>query len=86
MSAFVYVLISSIDQNRYIGSTDDLERRLKEHQKGYVFATRKRRPLELAYVQTLSSLGEARVLESKYKKSRGLFDKAVKSGLLRRVA
>ena len=79
----VYVLISKKDGNRYIGSTNDLDRRLKQHNSGLVFSTKNRRPLVLKYYQEFERLVEARVFESKYKKSRGMFDRAIKNGILR---
>jgi len=48
---YVYVLESLKDGKWYTGSTDDLKRRLKEHQKGHVEATRNRRPLKLLYYE-----------------------------------
>ncbi|HTK03646.1 MAG TPA: GIY-YIG nuclease family protein [Alphaproteobacteria bacterium] len=79
----VYVLISTKDGKRYIGSTNDLDRRFKEHNNGLVFSTKNRRPLVLKYYQEFESLIEARVFESKYKKSRGMFDRAIKNQILK---
>lgn len=78
----VYVLLSLKDNKRYIGSTIDIERRLQEHNGGGVASTRNRRPLILKYRQRCETLVDARILESKYKKSRGFFDKAVREGRL----
>lgn len=78
----VYVLKSLKDGNRYIGSTNDLKRRLREHDEGKVFSTKNRRPLKLIYYQEFGNLIEARIYESKYKKSRGIFNKAVSDGIL----
>ena len=48
---YVYILSSQKDGKFYVGSTNDLKRRLKEHRDGLCEATRHRRPLELeAYV------------------------------------
>ncbi len=86
MNPCVYVLVSLLDKNRYIGSTTNLNRRMNEHNQGLVLSTKNRRPLQLVYFQEFTDLVEARIYETKYKKSRGLYEKAVKSGLLRRVA
>ena len=75
---FVYVLLSQKDGNRYIGSTDNLERRLNQHFTGQVFSTKNRRPLRLFAVQKCNSLVEARLLEKKYKSSRGSYDSAIR--------
>ena len=48
---YVYILRSVTDSALYIGSTNDIERRLDEHNSGKVDSTRSRRPLNLeAYV------------------------------------
>jgi len=44
---YVYVLRSMADNNRYIGFTTDLVKRVREHNSGTSFATVPRRPLEL---------------------------------------
>jgi len=46
---YVYVLQSQADRNFYTGYTNDLRRRLSEHENGKVRSTRTRRPLELVY-------------------------------------
>jgi putative endonuclease len=79
---YLYVLKSERDGGRYIGSTNDLKRRIQEHNKGEVFSTRNRRPLKLFAVQYFDKLTDARLTEHKYKKSRGLYEKAIRDGLL----
>jgi putative endonuclease len=44
---YVYILISAIDSNLYVGSTNDIARRLAEHNSGKVDSTRNRTPLRL---------------------------------------
>jgi putative endonuclease len=44
---FVYVLKSLIDGRTYGGLTNDIERRLKEHNRGIVSATKNRVPFQL---------------------------------------
>lgn len=51
---YVYILISSKDGNLYIGSTPDLKARVEKHEKGYVQATKHRRPLKLIYYEAYS--------------------------------
>jgi len=44
---FVYVLKSLIDRRTYVGLTNDIERRLKDHNRGIVSATKNRVPFQL---------------------------------------
>ncbi len=44
---YVYVLRSSKDHNLYIGSTNDVNRRLREHNSGKVVSTKYRMPFNL---------------------------------------
>ena len=65
---FVYILKSEKDDNIYIGITDNLERRLKQHNKGKNLSTKYRRPLRLIYHEVVENRNEARKRE-KYLKS-----------------
>jgi predicted GIY-YIG superfamily endonuclease len=48
---YVYILSSKNDGKLYVGSANDLKRRLEERRQGRCESTRMRRPLELeAYV------------------------------------
>ena len=49
---YVYILCSKKDGKLYIGSTPDLKKRVGKHNKGYVLATRNRRPLSLIYYES----------------------------------
>jgi len=51
MFYYTYVLLSKKDNKHYVGWTNDLRKRLDNHQKGMVDATRDRRPLELIYYE-----------------------------------
>ena len=44
---YVYILKSLTDSNLYIGSTNDLERRIKEHKDALVKSTKNRLPIQL---------------------------------------
>ena len=48
---FIYVLSSAKDQHHYIGYTDNLKRRLEEHNKGLNQSTKPRIPLKLIYLE-----------------------------------
>jgi putative endonuclease len=50
---YVYVLKSEKDGNLYIGSTNDLGRRLNEHNNGLVFSAKSRKPFELVYYERI---------------------------------
>ncbi|PIS27777.1 MAG: excinuclease ABC subunit C [Candidatus Marinimicrobia bacterium CG08_land_8_20_14_0_20_45_22] len=49
MKYYVYILQSKKDENFYVGFTNNLIRRIKEHVDGRVTSTMKRCPLELVY-------------------------------------
>ena len=51
MPNYVYVLKSEKDGYNYVGCTNNLRRRLKEHADGLVFSTTRRRPLILIYAE-----------------------------------
>lgn len=46
---YVYVLHSSKDNNFYVGYTNDIKKRVVEHNSGKVKSTKFRRPLKLIY-------------------------------------
>ena len=52
---YVYVLRSSRDGKLYIGLTDDLDRRVQEHNRGKSRSTRNRRPFTLVYYEEFTT-------------------------------
>jgi putative endonuclease len=66
MHAYTYVL-KCADANMYIGSTDDLDRRMREHAEGKCPDTGKRLPAELIYYEACRSLKAARERERQLK-------------------
>ena len=69
MKVFViYVIESQIDNRLYVGFTENLERRIKEHNDGKTKSTKGFRPWILVYSEVLYSREEARKRE-KYLKS-----------------
>ena len=44
---YVYILRSLVDDKLYVGSTNNIERRLTEHNSGMVDSTKSRMPLSL---------------------------------------
>jgi len=48
---YVYVLRSLKDKDFYVGYSDDLKIRIKQHKDGLVQSIKNRRPLELVYYE-----------------------------------
>jgi len=69
--AIVYVLKSLKDEKTYTGSTTNIDRRLKEHNRGIVNSTSNRRPLILIYQEKQPSLILARKREKYLKPASG---------------
>jgi putative endonuclease len=74
---FVYILQSTLNLRYYIGSTIDIEKRITEHEKGYVKSTKNLRPLELRFFKKFDDISYARKIEYKIKKmkSKNLIDR-----------
>ena len=68
---FVYILKSIRDNKYYTGSTNNIERRLEEHNLGKVKSTKFRIPLELIYLEKFNSYKEARNREFFFKTPKG---------------
>ena len=56
---FVYILKSFKDKNLYIGFTNDLKRRIEEHNSGRVLSTNPRKPFRLIYYESYLSKDDA---------------------------
>ena len=69
MSYFVYIL-ECADTSLYAGCTNDLEKRLKEHNRSKQGAhyTKIRRPVALRYAEAFRTLGAARKREAQIKR------------------
>ena len=65
---FLYILQSDSSGRFYVGSTDDLDRRVSEHQRGKNLATRGRGPWKLVHDEKFDTLSEARRRESEIKR------------------
>ena len=76
---YVYVLKSDKDGNWYTGYTDNLQKRILEHNKGLNLATKDRRPFKLIYCEVSLNNKDAKARE-KYLKS-GMGKKYVKNRL-----
>ena len=69
---YVYILRSERDGRFYVGSTDDLKRRTREHKDGRCAATRNRRPLTLEAYVAVKEDSTARSLEAYLKTGSGI--------------
>lgn len=61
---FTYILQSEKDKSYYIGSTNDIEKRVIKHNKGYSQYTKSKRPWKLVHKEEYNTLSEARKRES----------------------
>lgn len=77
---YVYVLQSEKNGRYYIGHTNSLERRLKQHNAGLVPSTRYLRPLTLVYAEQYEEGTQARQRERwlKAQKSRRMLEGLIK--------
>lgn len=64
---YLYIIKSFKDGKLYIGSTNNLVRRFKEHNDGLVFSTKYRRLFKLVYYEAYSVEAEARKREHNLK-------------------
>jgi len=78
---YVYVLRSLKDRKLYVGYTNDLRRRFKEHNSGISRSTKGRRPFELIYYEAYRAQEDAEQRERMLK----LFGRAL-GGLKRRIS
>ena len=60
---YVYILKSAIDNKLYVGSTNDIARRLTEHNSGKVDSTKNRIPLRLEAYFAVKDKSRAIALE-----------------------
>ena len=84
----VYILKSEKNGRYYIGSTNNLDRRLAEHKFGKTKSLKHLRPLTLVFMKEYENLGVARVVERKLKKLKNrniieqvIEDKDIRMGL-----
>ena len=68
---YVYILQSKKDSKFYTGVTNDLKRRVNQHQSGTVRSTGNRRPLELIYYEACLNEDDAKQRELYLKSGMG---------------
>ncbi len=71
MKHFVYIIKSEKDNKNYIGSTYNIEKRLKWHNEGKSKSTKSRRPFKLIYWREFESKKFALEFERWLKKQKG---------------
>ena len=71
MFFYTYVLRSLKDDENYIGYTNNLRRRLEEHNLGKNFSTKSRRPLKLIYFEACLNKEDAEQREKYFKSTIG---------------
>ena len=71
MFFYTYALVSLKDYRFYIGYTNDLRRRVEEHNLGKSFATKPRRPLKLVYYEACLNKEDAENREDYLKSTIG---------------
>ena len=78
----MYIIQSSNSGRYYIGHTDEISRRLTEHNSGMAKYTRREKPWKVVYVENYATRSAAmrRELEIKGKKSRTYIERLIKSG------
>ncbi|MEK7606991.1 MAG: GIY-YIG nuclease family protein [Patescibacteria group bacterium] len=65
--SWVYILQSINYGTYYVGSTVEIEQRLRKHNNGQVKSTQSKKPWRLIYKEEYNSLGEARKREKHIK-------------------
>ncbi|MEK9175698.1 MAG: GIY-YIG nuclease family protein [Patescibacteria group bacterium] len=71
MIHYVYILKSLKDTRTYIGYTQNVTKRLLEHNSGKVDATKKRKPLVLLYQESCPNIKEVKYREQFWKNGSG---------------
>ena len=82
---YVYFLKSEKDGSLYIGYTDDLKRRLEEHNKEKSKSTKFKVPFELIYYESYKSRSDAKYRERNLKRFAGAYNslkRRIKNSLL----
>ncbi|HEY1047180.1 MAG TPA: GIY-YIG nuclease family protein, partial [Bacteroidia bacterium] len=67
----VYVLFSELDKKLYVGYTNCIDRRIKEHFNGESKSTKHRRPLKLIFLEYYLFKEDAKYRELYFKSSKG---------------
>jgi putative endonuclease len=71
MFFYVYVLESQRDKELYIGYTENLKKRIEEHNRGINFSTKFRTPFKLIYFEGCKNMKDAKRREHYLKTTQG---------------
>ncbi|MGB9637388.1 MAG: GIY-YIG nuclease family protein [Microgenomates group bacterium] len=87
MNGFVYILQSLKNNSYYIGSTDNINKRIDEHNRGKSLYTKNILPVKLVFSQQYPSLKAARKAEYWLKslKSKNILEKIIEDKKINRV-
>ena len=82
---WVYILQSEKTERYYVGCSNDVDKRLKEHNFGKTISLRSHRPMKLVFKKLFSSLLDARRMEKKLKKCKNkkILDLIVKEQVIK---
>ncbi len=82
---FIYILRSLKNNRLYIGSTNDMDRRIHQHEIGNVKTTRNLMPLKLQLFQECDNIRVARKFEQRLKKlkRKDYIEKIIKDGVIK---
>lgn len=78
---YVYILKSTKKDRLYIGRSDDLRQRIKEHKAGRVYTTSRMLPVELVYYEAYKNEKDAKAREKSFKHSGSVYN-----GLVKRIS
>ena len=84
MPGFVYILKDEKGK-LYIGSTDNLDKRMRQHKAGHTQTTRRMKNAVLVFSQKYPTLEQARKIERKLKKlkRKDYIEKIIKDGYIK---
>lgn len=84
MDAYVYILKGQ-NNKFYIGSTINLQRRLRQHELGHTQTTKNMKVITLVFNQKYTSLKQARIIERRIKnlKRRDYVEKIISDGYIK---
>jgi putative endonuclease len=68
---YVYILLNEAKSRTYTGVTDDVNKRLAEHNAGKVKSSQPYRPYKVIHIESFETLKEARQKEKYYKSTSG---------------
>jgi len=82
---WVYILFSKKSNKYYVGSTTDINNRVRHHQGGYTPSTKRLGSVSLIFRQEYPTLNEARKVEKRLKKlkRRDYLEKIIKDGCIK---